>query len=216
MTDDDVVRRRAAALDSATPVAGDLDRSEQVIADQIRTMLAHPAVWLDPPDLPVHPAALDTPAQVATAPAPASPKRRRRLLWGLGAAVVTGLAAAVLAVAVVASPRHETVRFALAGTGQAPGARASVTAIKQDAGWRVRLDADDLPGAAQGTYYEGWIVMGDNYVPLGTFHLRQPGEVELWAGVAVDEATRLEVTRQRVGGDQTPGEPVLVGAIPRR
>jgi hypothetical protein len=216
MTDDDVLARRAIALQSPTAVAEDLDPAERVRMDQVRSMLAHPAVWLDPPDLPVHPAALERPVQAQAAPAAAEPKSGRRRRWGLGLAAATGLAAAVLAVAVVAWPRHETVRFALAGTDQAPSARASVTATKLDAGWRVTLDTDDLPGAAQGTYYQGWVVRGGDYVPLGTFHLRQPGEVELWAGVPVDEYTRLEVTRQRVGGGQTPGEQVLVGAIPDR
>lgn len=216
MTDDDVLGRRATALESASTGSEDLDQAERMMVDQVRSMLAHPAVWLDPPDLPVHPAALETPPAAATAPAAAKPKRSRRLRWGLGTAAATGLAAAVLAVSVVAWPRHETVRFALAGTAQAPAAHASVTATKLDAGWRVTLDTDDLPGAPQGTYYEGWVVRGGDYVPLGTFHLRQPGEVELWAGVAMDEYSRLEVTRQRVGGGQTPGELVLVGAIPNR
>jgi hypothetical protein len=216
MTDDDVVGRRATALESATTAPGDLDPAEQVTMDRVRSMLAHPAVWLDPPDLPVHPAALETPAEEQTAPAPAKPKRSRRLRWGLGAGVATALAAAVLAVSILAWPRHETVRFALAGTDRVPAAHASVTATKLDAGWHITLDTDDLPGAPQGTYYQGWVVRGSDYVPLGTFHLRQPGEVELWAGVPVDEYTRLEVTRQQVGGSQAPGELVLVGAIPRR
>jgi hypothetical protein len=226
---DDVVGRRATALESATTAPADLDPAERLMAERIRGMLAHPAVWLEPPDLPVHPAALETPAESPTgaqaAPPAAGPERRRRLRWRglfatprarLLAAATAGLAAAVLAVSIVAWPHHETVRFALAGTDQAPGARASVTATKLDAGWRVTLDADDLPGAPEGTYYQGWVVRGGDYVPLGTFHLRQPGEVELWAGVAVDEFTRLEVTRQRMGGAQTPGEVILVGTIPHR
>jgi Anti-sigma-K factor rskA, C-terminal len=215
MTDDDLVERRAIALEADTMATADLDQAERKIVDRVRGMLAHPAVWLDPPDLPVHPAALETPAEVVAAPA-AKPKRSRRLRWGLAAAVATGVAAAVLAMSIVAWPRHETVRFALTGTDQVPAARASVTATKLDAGWRVKLDTDDLPGAPQGTYYQGWVVRDGDYVPLGTFHLRQPGEVELWAGVALDEFTRLEVTRQRVGGGQTPGELVMVGAIPNR
>lgn len=224
MTDDDVMGRRATALESGTTATEELDQADRLMVDQVRSMLAHPAVWLEPPDLPVHPAALERPAEtppgtaaeVTAAPAAAKPKRSRRLRWGLGAAVATGLAAAVLAVSLVAWPRHETVRFALAGSDQAPAAHASVTATKLEAGWRVTLDTDDLPGAPQGTYYQGWIVRGGDYVPLGTFHLRQPGKVELWAGVPLDEYTRLEVTRQRVGGAQTPGELVLVGAIPNR
>jgi hypothetical protein len=146
----------------------------------------------------------------------AKPKRGRRLRWGLSAAVATGLAAAVLAVTIMVTPSHETVRFALAGTDVSPRAHASVTATKLDAGWRITLDTKDLPGAPQGTYYQGWVILGSSYVPLGTFHMRQAGDVELWAGVPIDQYTRLEVTRQRVGGGQAPGELVMFGAIPNR
>jgi hypothetical protein len=252
---DDAMQRRATALDAtldasagtteaatgATPTPADLEPDERAMVDRIRSVLAHPAVWMEPPDLPVHPVALETPSPLgadepatdpaggpATSPAgrpatsragaPGTGRRRgrRRLLWGLGAAVAAGVAAAVFAVTVLLAPHHETVRFELAGGDLAPRAHASVTATKLDAGWHVTLEAGDLPGAPEGTYYQGWVVRGSAYVPLGTFHLRQPGKVELWAGVPVDEYTRLEVTRQRVGGGQAPGELVLVGQIPAR
>jgi hypothetical protein len=60
------------------------------------------------------------------------------------------------------------------------------------------------------------VVRGTSYVPLGTFHLRRAGEVVLWAGVPVDEYSRLEVTRQRIGGEQSPGELALYGDFPSR
>jgi hypothetical protein len=252
---DDVVQRRAAALeaaatpadrvvpeqavaDRAVPEQAVADRAvaaltpdERVTVDQLRSVLAHPAVWMEPPDLPVHPVAIDTaldpaptsPAPDLVPPGPAPSRigrpwrnlwRSRRLRWGLG----TGGLAAAVAVALTTTllPSRETVRFDLAGTAAAPAAHTSVTAVKEDAGWHIALDASDLPAAAEGTYYQGWVARGGSYVPLGTFHLRQPGKVELWAGVPVDEYSRLEITRQRVGGEQAPGELVLYGEIPSR
>jgi Anti-sigma-K factor rskA len=224
---DDMVGRRATALETASRQAG-LTPDERATVDQLRSVLAHPAVWAAPPDLPVHPAAIDTALEpVPTAPAPkagtgltgglptrlGNPWRSRRLRWGLGA---TGLAAAVSAVVVTLLPAGDPVRFDLAGTAAAPGAHATVTAVKQDAGWHLELDTRDLPGAPDGAYYQGWVVRGSSYVPLGTFHLRRAGEVELWAGVPVDEYTRLEITRQRIGGEQSPGELILYGEIPPR
>jgi hypothetical protein len=255
------VLRRATALEAAVEAAmeaaavpaglapdelsaGELSPGERATVDRIRSVLAHPAVWAQPPDLPVHPTAIDTAlhpvpdptpaAAPSAAPNPAAPNpaagatatrlrnpwrglrnpwRSRRLRWGLGA---TGLAAAVSAVVVTLLPTGEPVRFDLAGTAAAPGAHASVTAVKQDAGWHIELDTSDLPGAPEGAYYQGWVVRGSSYVPLGTFHLRRAGEVELWAGVPVDEYTRLEITRQRIGGEQSPGELILYGEIPPR
>jgi anti-sigma-K factor RskA len=213
---DDALQRRATALETASAPA-DLEPDERAMVDRVRSVLAHPAVWMEAPDLPVHPAAIDAAPNPVPAAVPApSPRRRRRLRWGLGTAAVAGLAAAVLAVTMAFLPTHETVRFDLAGTDLAPRAHASVTASKLAAGWHITLDTGDLPGAPADTYYQGWVVRGSAYVPLGTFHLRQPGDVELWAGVALDEYSRLEVTRQRVGGDQAPGELVLFGAIPSR
>lgn len=243
---EDVVQRRAAALEAASmPAAASspadrvsVDRAaaaltpdERATVDQLRAVLAHPAVWMEPPDLPVHPVAIDTALDpIPTSPAPdlvptgatatrvGTPWRdlwrSRRLRWGLG----TGGLAAAVAVAVTTTllPGGESVRFDLAGTAAVPGAHASVTAVKEDAGWHIALDASDLPAAAEGTYYQGWVVRGSSYVPLGTFHLRQAGEVQLWAGVPVDEYSRLEITRQRVGGEQSPGELVLYGDIPSR
>lgn len=228
---EDVIERRAAALEPGADL-GDLAPDEQVALARIRTMLAHPAVWTPAPDIAAHPAGIDAPA-VAGGPAPttspvtpagapahadgaARPSRPRRGLprWSWGIAVVAGLAAAVFAVGSVLLPARAQMRVELAGTAAAPAARASVAATKLDAGWHLTLSSENLPGAAEDQYYQGWVVRGETYVPLGTFHLRQSGEVELWAGVAVDEYDRLEITRQRVGGGQEPGDVVLAGPIP--
>jgi hypothetical protein len=148
------------------------------------------------------------------------PNRSRR--WNrprTWAAAVGGLAAAAaLALFVVLPavvPDREVVRAELAGAATAPGATASVTAVRLPAGWHITLQVEGLPGAPADTYYQGWVRRGDTYVPLGTFHLRQPGEVELWAGVTMTEYRSIVVTRQRVGAGFGPGEIVLTGDIHR-
>jgi len=143
-------------------------------------------------------------------------RRRRPRAW---AAAIAGLAAAAaLALFVVVpavAPDREVVRVQLAGTGTEAGATASATAVRLAAGWRITLQIDGLPGAPADTYYEGWVRRDDTYVPLGTFHLRQPGKVELWAGVAMTDYTSIVITRQRVGAGLDPAETVLAGDIQR-
>jgi hypothetical protein len=130
-----------------------------------------------------------------------------------GLAAAAALALFVVLPAVV--PDREVVRAELAGAATAPGATASVTAVRLPAGWRVTLRVEGLPGAPADTYYQGWVRRGDTYVPLGTFHLRQPGEVELWAGVTMTDYSSIVITRQQVGAGFGPGETVLTGEIHR-
>jgi hypothetical protein len=145
--------------------------------------------------------------------------RRRRPLWALGAA--TAMAAAVLLViwlvpgtTPVPAPTPNTVRLALTGTGTAPGASANVVATEEGAGWKLALDISELPPAAEGTYYEGWLAGPDLVVPLGTFHMDNPGSVGLWSGLPLRGFDQVVVTVQQVGGELGPGEPVLAGDIP--
>jgi hypothetical protein len=159
----------------------------------------------------------------APAPVPWSDRSRRRSQrWNrprTWIAAVGGLAAAAaLALFVVlpaVTPDREVVRAELAGTAAGSGATASVTAVKLAAGWHVTLRVEGLPGAPADTYYEGWVRRGATYVSLGTFHLRQPGAVELWAGVAMTDFSDIVITRQQVGPRFGPGETVLIGDIHR-
>jgi Anti-sigma-K factor rskA len=155
----------------------------------------------------------------AGAPVPLPYRSRRWNRPRTWVAAVGGLAAAAaLALFVVVpavAPDREVVRAELAGAATAPGATASMTAVRLPAGWHVTLRVEGLPGAPADTYYQGWVRRGDTYVPLGTFHLRQPGEVELWAGVTMTEYSSIVITRQRVGAGFGPGETVLTGEIHR-
>jgi hypothetical protein len=218
----DAIERRATALQSATAQVD--DPAEEAVLGRVRTLLSHPAVWAPVPDFAMPTLAADA-VDLAPAPAPEPapvprPARRpwherwtiRRWVLALGGAVT---AAAAVVAAISLAPDRVTTRFDLTGTPQTAEAHASVTATRLDAGWHVTLSIQDLPPAGPNDYYQGWAVRDDGvHVPLGTFHMRQPGDVELWSGVDLRGFARLEITRQQVGGSQDPGEPVLEGAIP--
>lgn len=235
MSNEDVVTRRAAALESGGtgPDPGDAE-----IAGRLRLLLAHPATWTAPlgTEIPVPPVARPVviPEPTAAVPPPVSepatvppvppvettPRVRPRRRWFRPPvlAIAAGACAVVVAllwliVGPITSPSRDSVRVELAGTDLARGASASVVATEADGGWRITLDADGLPGAPEDTYYEGWLTRPDIQVPLGTFHLRDQGEIELWSGVRVPDYSTFTVTRQRVGGGQEPGDRVLSGPI---
>ena len=225
---DDVVGRRATALESAT-TAPRIWTRRSLMADRIRACWPTPrsgrirrtCPCIRPPltHRPRH-----RPGRRPHRPSP-DPKRRRRLRWGrlfatprarLLAAAATGLRRrrARGVDRGVAPPRDGAVRSGR----HRPGARRARLGDRDQTGRRLARHAGRRRPARRspGDVLPGLGGTGGDYVPLGTFHLRQPGEVELWAGVAVDEVTRLEVTRQRMGGAQTPGEVILVGTIPHR
>ena len=143
--------------------------------------------------------------------------RRVPLQRGL---VIGAAATAVAAVAIVfavftshsAGPRYHV---ALAATALAPGARGDATLRKTSSGWRIELDASDLPRRSGGGFYEAWLRNDAGVlVPIGTFN--EGLKVTLWAGVSPKHFTTLAVTRERVNGDQgSSGEKVLVGTVER-
>ncbi|HEX6354179.1 anti-sigma factor domain-containing protein [Actinophytocola sp.] len=213
---EDVAERRAAALESTGPLDSATtadDPAERETVDRVLALLAHPATWATPPDieLPHH----EPVAEPEMRPV-GDLARRRRLRRPVSWAAAAAAAALVMSLLFWPNnePTPETIRLDLAGTGQAAAAHASVMAAKLDAGWEFTLTVTDLPGAPQGTYYQGWVIRGDTVVPLGTFHMRKPGDVRLWAGVAVDEFTRMEITLQQVGATAGRGDLVLTGPIP--
>ncbi|MFG1604686.1 anti-sigma factor [Actinoplanes sp. NPDC049265] len=237
---DDVLDERAAALEG-----GPCGQTGPIA--RVSSLLSHPGLWEEPPDLPGGIAGLiaaasspatDAPPAVPAAPsaapsAAAGPStestrpgdgrpargpsggstrpgtaRRRRRQWVTGA-----VAAVVLAVAGVggyfATREQPTATIELAG----PSAHGRLQVIERDAGWRLVLNAEGLPPAPAGSYYQGWAVKDGQYVPLGTFHMHKQGRVELWSGVPLRQFRRIEITSQRVGAGQQPGPPVLSGTL---
>src|SRR5215216_1629426 len=143
---------------------GDLDPIERAQLEELRALLADPAVWAEPDpgleDLVV--SAISAEAGGAAAPAPAphpnvvpiARKSRRPWLIGLAGAA----AAAVVALLAI---------FAFRDTGtsaeQFSVALQSGTAefTRTDSGWRIYLEGADLPRLDNGQFYEAWLKKGD-------------------------------------------------------
>jgi hypothetical protein len=219
MTDDD----RIAYLTGDTRVP--LSRAERAELDELRDLLAEPALWIEPdPALqerivdaitgaaatgPLHPAAAFDPLNVAGG---STGRRSRRLTY-----LIIGVAAAVLlAVGVgigVTSHHSRPVQFAasLTGTDLAPRAFGGVSLTQTADGWKIHLRASGLARLDNGRYYEAWLKSTAGVlVPVGTFN--QPTDVTLWAGVAPSSYPTLTVTRQQANGRQaSSGQVVLIG-----
>jgi Anti-sigma-K factor rskA, C-terminal len=146
-------------------------------------------------------------------------KRRQPRVSTSRRLVLTGVAAAAVAVAALAvglavfdsGTTGERFHAALAPTDLAPGASGEATLTKTSSGWRIELDAAGLPRLESGRFYEAWLRNSEGVlVPIGTFN--ESRKVTLWAGVSPEDFSTLTVTREQADGDQaSSGEKVLVG-----
>jgi anti-sigma-K factor RskA len=141
--------------------------------------------------------------------------RRRWRSIGLAAAAVAAVVAGLFAVVDLnPSDGGADVELALAATELAPGASADAAIDTTPLGTRILLDLRDLPPAPAGTYYEAWLrVDADIGVSAGTFHMRGgDGEIELWAGVSIDDYPLFTVTLQDEGGGAASSGRVVLSA----
>lgn len=145
----------------------------------------------------------------------AVPSRRART-WQ----VIAAAAAIVLAVGVTASfitrrsPSGERFSMTLAPPdGSASNVSGTVDLRRTSSGWRIQLDAPELPRLDAGRFYEAWLRNTTGVlVPIGTFN--EGDDVVLWAGVSPREFSTLTVTEESADGDQvSSGVRVLVGTI---
>jgi len=216
-SDDDRIAYLAGEHDGE--LVDDADRHD---LDEIRALLADPALWAEPPGgledaivAAIGEQAAGTPA--AAAP-PARPRRRRRR-----AAVWLGAAAAAIAVAAAAAvlvggdgDQSPTFAATLTPTELSPGAHGDATFTRTTGGWRIELDATGLPRLDGGRFYQAWLRNDAGVlVPIGTFN--EPDDVVLWAGVSPAEFPTITVTQEAADGDQSSsGQRVLTGAINER
>lgn len=195
----------------------EVDPDERAALDELRALLADPALWAEPdPGLEDRVVAAVTEQAAAGAsigPPAASARARRRL-----AAVLGGLAAAaalVVGLVVVSSgdDAGDTVEIALAPTELVPGASGRATVTSERSGLRIELDASGLPRRDGGQYYQAWLRSeAGALVPIGTFH--EGDDVVLWAGVDLASFPTLTVTEEQVEADQgSSGRRVLVGTL---
>ncbi len=145
--------------------------------------------------------------------------RRRWRTFGLSAAAaaVVIIAGAVI-VSTVGGSGDDDPQFALAleATELAPGASADVGIDTTPLGTKILLDVRDVPPAPPGSYYEAWLrIDAETGVSAGTFHLRGgDGEIELWAGVTVDDYPLFTITLQDEGGGAaSSGRVILRGVV---
>jgi hypothetical protein len=209
-TDDDRVAELAGD-------EGDLDPIERAQLEELRALLADPAVWAEPDpgleDLVVSAISAEAGAGVGAGAGAAPPRnvvpmaRKSRRPWLIG--VVGAAAAAIIALVAV---------FAFRDTGTSAEhfsiALQSGTAefTRTDSGWRIDLEGADLPRLDNGRFYQAWLRKGDILVPVGSFN--EGTQVTLWAGVSPKEYTTFTVTREAADGNQaSSGDRVLAGTI---
>ena len=213
-------------LESGDPTAAPVDDDERAALDELRAMLAEPAVWAEPDD-----EALDRlliaideerPAEEVRSVQPA-PRRgsvtlgRRRRRWytaGIAAAAAVALLFVALSRRPSDTPAPPAIEIAMAAPA---GGEATGLAKVRDAGGgtAIALDISGLPPAPAGTYYSAWVVGDAGRVPAGSFHLRD-GEstIYLWAGVGIDDYPTISVTIQHEGeSEQSSGEVQIAGTL---
>ena len=200
--------------DQIAYLAGDdgasLTPAERAEMDDLRAALAHPAVWIEPD--------AELEERVVAAIADDGPRRRSRTIRY---ALVGGVAAVLLAVGLTigVTTRHQDppLQYAasLSGTQLAPDATGEVTLTKTAGGWKIQLDATNLPRRDNGAYYEAWLKSDAGVlVPVGTFN--EPVDVVLWSGVPPTSHPLFTVTRQLANGDPaSTGQVVLAGPTHR-
>lgn len=207
-------------------MSDDADRADDTSGDlppEITALLSRPDTWDDVPSgiedsiVGAIGAIRASQAPVAVTQLDEARARRHRNRstwpWWLTAAAA---AVVVIAGAVVIGQSGDDERglvVALAATDLAPGASATAAFASTPAGLKIVLDADGLPGAAEGEVYEAWISDGNVRVSAGTFHLRGGDPpIELWAGTADPSFTVITVTIEPIDGDNnSSGRVVLRG-----
>ena len=151
-------------------------------------------------------------ARTPTARSEARHRRRRVLATALAApAVIATVVATVFVTRGGTSPDYEAQ---LRGTVSAPRAHASADITRNDAGFRITLDANDLPALRSGEYYQAWLKNAAGaLVPIGTFS-SSDGRVTLWSGLSPKDFPTLTVTIEATDNDQTSsGRRVLEGEV---
>jgi hypothetical protein len=185
-------------------------------------VLADPSTWSEPgaglEDAVVQAIAAEpgagAPSSTNTAVArrKAAPRRRRFSLVASG--IAASIAIVVGAVVATTGGSSPDFRAQLNASALAPGARASAAITRNDAGFRVTLDAHGLPVLPAGEYYQAWLKnAAGTLVPIGTFS-SSDGRITLWSGVSPKDFPTLTVTIEATDNNQaSSGRKVLLGPV---
>ena len=220
-TDDDRIAYLAGEAEA------EVDDDTRADLDELRELLADPAVWAEPSagledaivaaiaaeaaeDRPLAPPAVSPPAVRRTA---RRHSHRHRARYVLSAAAAVAVLAAGGFVLVNRGDDDGSTEFSLGPTENSPGASGSGDIVQTESGWRIEIDATGLPRLDDGRFYQAWLKDADDVlVPIGTFN--EPQDVVLWAGVSPIRFSTLTVTEEEADGDQaSSGRRVLIGTI---
>lgn len=203
--------------------AGELEPDEAAELALLADVLADPSIWAEPSgaleDAVVQAVVEAEPAPALTAmPTTTTTRPERAHHWRRFALSAGGIAATIAIVfgAVIATEGGTSPAFTaqLGATALAPRAHASAGITRNNAGFRIALDAHGLPVLPRGEYYQAWLKNGaGTLVPIGTFS-SSDGRITLWSGVSPKDFPTLTVTIEATDNDQaSSGRRVLVGEV---
>src|SRR5712691_6879073 len=159
MTDRPTNEEREKLLADAR--GGGLEPQEAAELPLLADVLADSSTWAEPSagleDAVVR-AVADAERTTTTPPTPVArrtSRRRRLLVSALAAAAV--IATVVATVLVTRGGTTADYEAQLTATGAAPGAHASADFTRNEAGFRITLDASRLPALRAGEYYQAWL-----------------------------------------------------------
>lgn len=199
--------------------AGPLDDADRAALDDLRAVLADPAVWAAPnPDLEerVVSAISEEATRGSTRDVVGVARRSRfpRRLVAVATGAVAATALAVGAAVVMGNRGGDEPQFQVALAAVAPSsASGSATLTRTDSGWQIELDARGLPRLDDGRFYQAWLRGSDGtLVPIGSFN--EGEDVTLWAGVSPVDYPGFTVTVEAADGNQaSSGQRVLAGTV---
>jgi hypothetical protein len=206
------------------------DRADALAPDQaaelplLAELLADSSTWAEPNAgledrivgavTTAEPDATPSVAPVAASVRRATPPRHRRIAMSVLAAAAAAIVILVVTVIVTRSGASPDYQAQLSATGLAPKAHASADISRTDAGFRVTLEARDLPRLEDSEYYQAWLTNeAATLVPIGTFS-SSDDTVTLWSGVSPKDFRTITVTIESKDNDQaSSGRRVLVGEV---
>ena len=240
-TDSAADRARVRYLAGDLQEQADVDDAARAELDDLRSLLAEPSLWVEPPaslepsivgligaeaaqrtgaaGLPAADDRADipvAPTDLAAARTSRAARSARRPVWRRPAFLVA-VAAAVVAVALstvlIVQNSSSQPRFdvALAATDLAPGASGTAAMMRSDSGWEVKLHATGLPRLDGGQFYQAWLRNADG-VLVPIGTFNEGTDVTLWAGVSPKDFGTMTITRESADNQQdSSGQRVLVG-----
>jgi hypothetical protein len=207
MSQGPTLNERAAYITDGGRTQLDFGQSPEVRL--IAELLADASTWTEPTRR-----LGDTVVDAVTGLASGSRRPRRRVLKLVaGAALVLAILAIGFGI-VARKEAHAEFAAELRPTVSAPNASASAELYRNRSGFRVVLDAHDLPTLPPGGYYQAWLKNAAGaVVPIGSFSSSRD-EVTLWSGASPAGFVRMMVTMEsKVDHLGSSGPVVLVGEL---